>query len=153
MLPLGHPLRMKTVALTDWRRQQLIFSAVAWWATTRVAPTNATTWTTTRGAHANAAGLKGLFRAVPSITIVQKRPKGPQGRPACAVPGTADRSARFHHRGNSRAAPACLCVARRQAGRRPSFSAFFPGGQRTSTCRFTSSAFLPLSSQERGPGG
>ena len=48
---------------------------------------------------------------------------------------------------------ACLCVARRQAGRRPSFSAFFLGGQRTSTCRFTSSAFLPLSSQERGPGG
>ena len=29
----------------------------------------------------------------------------------------------------------------------------FLGEQRTSTCRFTSSPFLPLSSQERGPGG
>ena len=37
--------------------------------------------------------------------------------------------------------------------RRPSFSAFFLGAQRTSTCRFTSSPFIPLSSQERGPGG
>ena len=43
------------------------------------------------GERGFAAGEKGLFRAVPSITIVQKRPKGPQGR-----------SFRFHSRGNSR---------------------------------------------------
>ena len=35
-------------------------SAVVCWATTRVAPTNATAWTTTRGAHANAAGGRGF---------------------------------------------------------------------------------------------
>ena len=63
------------------------------------------------GKRVFAAGLKGLFRADPPSTCAQKRPKGPQGRPACAaclrvarkqVPGTANRNACFHRRDNSR---------------------------------------------------
>ena len=163
-----HPLTRRASAIPPPARLRAgrlpTASAVAWWATTRGAPTNATAWTTTRGAHANAAGRKGLFRADPPSTSPKNAPKVRWAQPPAATTGSV----------RGKAAPACLCVlsharlparsapacalhadrqAGRQAGRRPSFSAFFLGEQRTSTCRFTSSAFLPLSSQERGPGG
>ena len=60
------------------------------------------------------------FRAVPFITIVHARPKGPQGR-----------SAGFDRGGNSRKfepPPACACCLT-HADRRPSFLAFFLGDQ------------------------
>ena len=110
------------------------------------------------------ARAEGAFPRRSPKHFAQKRPKGPLGTTACCHHRVSSAEKQpppecvlSHARLPARSAPACALhadrQAGRQAGRRPSFSAYFLGEQRMSTCRFTSSAFLPLSSQERGPGG